>query len=92
MAERQNTDATLSAVDLFSGCGGMSLGFQNAGFNVIHVRLQRDEAQQDMPEEQRNHPSETAMDDCDPNILLVNNGDLQELRSKIAELIEGGVL
>lgn len=34
MTERQNTDATLSAVDLFSGCGGMSLGFQNAGFNV----------------------------------------------------------
>lgn len=65
---------------------------QNAGFNVIHVRLQRDEAQQGMPEEQKNHPSETAMDDCDPNILLVNDGDLQELRSKIAELIEGGVL
>nr|WP_250544579.1 DNA cytosine methyltransferase [Canibacter zhuwentaonis] len=25
----------LQVVDLFSGCGGLSLGFQNAGFNVI---------------------------------------------------------
>ncbi len=25
----------LTTVDLFSGCGGMSLGFQNAGFNVV---------------------------------------------------------
>lgn len=24
----------MDCVDLFSGCGGMSLGFQNAGFNI----------------------------------------------------------
>lgn len=35
MSERQNTNATLTAVDLFSGCGGMSLGFQNAGFSLL---------------------------------------------------------
>jgi DNA (cytosine-5)-methyltransferase 1 len=26
---------TMRVVDLFSGCGGMSLGFQNAGFDVV---------------------------------------------------------
>ena len=25
----------MNTVDLFAGCGGMSLGFQNAGFNLV---------------------------------------------------------
>ena len=25
----------MKIVDLFAGCGGMSLGFQNAGFNIV---------------------------------------------------------
>ena len=25
----------MRTVDLFSGCGGMSLGFQNSGFNIV---------------------------------------------------------
>ena len=25
----------LRVVDLFCGCGGMSLGFQNSGFNIV---------------------------------------------------------
>jgi DNA (cytosine-5)-methyltransferase 1 len=29
------TDQPLRVVDLFSGCGGMSLGFQNAGFKIV---------------------------------------------------------
>ncbi|NET30142.1 DNA cytosine methyltransferase [Okeania sp. SIO1I7] len=26
---------TINVIDLFCGCGGMSLGFQNAGFNIV---------------------------------------------------------
>lgn len=35
MADNRKDDTSLKAVDLFSGCGGMSLGFAQAGFNVL---------------------------------------------------------
>lgn len=35
MAEIAASHNELSAVDLFSGCGGMSLGFKNAGFTLL---------------------------------------------------------
>lgn len=35
LAARHDTGENLTAVDLFSGCGGMSLGFQNAGFQLL---------------------------------------------------------
>lgn len=65
---------------------------KNAGFDVTHVRVLRDDAQNGMPDEQKNHPSETAMDDCEPDILLQNIGDIPALREKISALIEGGSL
>jgi len=31
------SEPNLTAMDLFSGCGGMSIGLQNAGFRIIHA-------------------------------------------------------
>lgn len=35
MADNRNDSTPLKAVDLFSGCGGMSLGFTQAGFHIL---------------------------------------------------------
>ena len=35
MKEATGYISTMRTVDLFSGCGGMSLGFKNAGFNLV---------------------------------------------------------
>lgn len=35
MIKHVANEAEYNVVDLFSGCGGMSLGFQNAGYNII---------------------------------------------------------
>ena len=42
-------------VDLFAGCGGLSLGFQNAGFNIVAAFDNRDEAI-DIYKRNFNHP------------------------------------
>ena len=33
--ERVENERNITAVDLFAGCGGMSLGFEKAGVNVV---------------------------------------------------------
>ena len=35
MAAYDSKKPLLCTVDLFSGCGGMSLGFRNAGFSLV---------------------------------------------------------
>lgn len=33
--ERMNNNNTYNVIDLFCGCGGLSLGFEHAGFNLL---------------------------------------------------------
>ena len=49
-----------------------------SGFDVTHMRIIRDNYVSDMPEEQQNHISETALDDCIPDIYVHNSGYLAE--------------
>ena len=39
-----NKELPLKCIDLFAGCGGLSLGFQNAGFNIVAAFDNWDEA------------------------------------------------
>lgn len=49
-----------------------------SGFDVTHMRIIRDGYVSDMPEEQQNHISETALDDYLPDIYVHNSGYLGE--------------
>ena len=45
------------------------------GFSVEHVRVSRPDFDNHLTEEQKNHPSETALDETFPDALIVNSGD-----------------
>ena len=56
-------------------------------FDAVHLRVERKHFKSPLSAEQQNHPSETALDDCEPDALIHNDGDLNGLREKIDKLI-----
>ncbi|MGE7780442.1 DNA cytosine methyltransferase [Peribacillus sp. NPDC097264] len=71
----------MKIVDLFSGCGGMSLGFQNAGFEVVAAYDNWDKAI-DIYQKNFDHP----IFKCD----LANLDDFSEIQDHKPDMIIGG--
>lgn len=59
-----------------------------SGFDVTHMRIIRDGYVSDMPEEQQNHESETALDDYIPDIYVHNSGYLGEFYDNLLVAID----
>lgn len=57
-------------------------------FDTVHIRVVRDGFDNGLTENQRNHPSETALDDVRPDYTVFNNGTLSELSSQVKKLLE----
>lgn len=58
------------------------------GFNVIHMRIQRDSIDVELTEEQKNHLSETALDNARPDVWINNSKDIPTLRELVADTYE----
>jgi DNA (cytosine-5)-methyltransferase 1 len=72
----------MRCVDLFSGCGGLSLGFEKAGFNVV-AAFEHWQPAIDVYKENFSHPIK--------NIDLTNeNNAIEEMSCHNPELIMGG--
>lgn len=56
-------------------------------FDSIHIRVVRENFVSPLTPEQQMHPSETALDNCDPDVLIYNDGSIQELEETIHYLI-----
>lgn len=50
------------------------------GFDVFHVRIERENFENSLTPEQRQHPSETALDNFTPNTIVYNRGTLEDLK------------
>ena len=59
----------------------------DAGFDVTHIRVVRSEFASSLTEEQKKHPSETALDGTEPDYWLYN-GTLEQLENDVKALCE----
>ena len=57
--------------------------FHEEGFNTRLIRINRPNFDNGLTEEQKQHASETAMDDFKPDVLFVNDGTLEDLYEKV---------
>lgn len=57
-------------------------------FDVIHVRVERSNFVNTLTREQRKHPSETALDDVEPDYRIANDGTLSDLKDKVFTFVE----
>ena len=53
------------------------------GFDVTHIRVVSPKFNSPLKEEQQKHPSETALDNVEPNFYIYNEGSMEDLEAKI---------
>lgn len=58
------------------------------GFDTVHLRVIRNNFMSPLTEEQRQHPSETALDNTKPDYCIYNDGTLAELENNIMKWIK----
>jgi hypothetical protein len=62
--------------------------FKKAGYKTINVDIQRPGYDNGLTEEQRNHPSETALRGYPADVVILNDGTLEDYSIEIAKLVE----
>lgn len=58
------------------------------GFNITHVRVKRTPEPHTLTESQAKHPSETELDDVQPDYWFYNNGSVEDLKENVRKYIK----
>lgn len=61
-------------------------GMTDSGFKTYLIKVVRPECETDLTEEQRKHPSETAMDDYPADYYVVNDSSLLSMKNKVSKI------
>ena len=59
---------------------------KNAGFDVLYIRVIRENFESPLTEEQQMHPSETALDEYEADVMLYNDSTLDNLKYSVERL------
>ena len=60
----------------------------NTNHRVYHFRVERPNFDNGLSEEQKNHPSETSLDGVEPDINIINDGTIDDLKNKLFDLVK----
>ena len=55
----------------------------DSGFDVTHIRIKRPNFKSPLTKQQQEHPSETALDNVEPDITVLNDGSIDDLEAKV---------
>ncbi len=66
-------------------------GLQEEGFDVIHLRVRRENFTSPLSKEQQEHPSETALDHTVPDHWIINDGTLSDLELAVKKYLEENI-
>ena len=61
---------------------------KDTGFDVLYIRVIRENFESPLTEEQQKHPSETALDDYEADVLLYNDSTLENLKFSVERLTD----
>ena len=61
---------------------------KNAGFDVLYIRVIRENFESPLTEEQKKHPSETALDNYEADVMLYNDSTLDNLKYSVERLAD----
>ena len=62
--------------------------YKETGYNTTYIRVVRPNFVSPLTPEQLAHPSETALNDYIPDILVENDGSLEDLDVKVSEIVK----
>lgn len=60
--------------------------WKDTAYETIHVRIQRENFESPLTQEQQQHISETALDNVEYDFLIVNDGSIEDLSRTIANI------
>ena len=58
---------------------------KEAGMDTVNLRVVRKNVKSPLTPEQRAHPSETALDDVEPDYYITNNGSMTDLKRNVID-------
>ena len=61
---------------------------KDTGFDVLYIRVIRENFESPLTEEQQKHPSETALDEYEADVLLYNDSTLENLKFSVERLTD----